>query len=94
MSSKDPRSQDQRTTWRYASMGIELAAAVIGLTLAGYWVDYHFQTAPRGVLVGAVLGIVGGLYNFLREAIKLSRETDRSRHETAQRKHGDERDDE
>ncbi|MBN2445092.1 MAG: AtpZ/AtpI family protein [Phycisphaerae bacterium] len=54
-------------------MGMELAAAIVGLTLAGYWVDLHFQTQPRGLLVGAILGVVGGFYNFIREALQLSR---------------------
>ena len=52
---------------------MELAGAVVGLTLAGLWVDYHFRTRPIGVLVGAVLGVVGGLYNFLREALRMTK---------------------
>jgi F0F1-type ATP synthase assembly protein I len=59
---------------RFTSMGFELAAAIIGLTLVGYWVDHHFQTLPVGVLVGAGLGIVGGLYNFIRAAQRMSRD--------------------
>jgi len=57
---------------RYAGMGLELAASIIGLTLLGLWVDYRFHTRPTGVLVGAGLGVVGGLYNFLRTALRLS----------------------
>jgi F0F1-type ATP synthase assembly protein I len=57
---------------RYAGMGFELAASIIGLTLAGIWVDYRFHTGPTGVLVGASLGVVGGLYNFIRAALRLS----------------------
>lgn len=65
---------------RFASMGFELAAAIVGLTLAGLWFDYHFHTLPVGVLVGAGLGIVGGLYNFFRAAQKMTRdEADRQR---------------
>jgi F0F1-type ATP synthase assembly protein I len=61
---------------RYGGMGVELAAAVIGLTLLGLWIDSRFKTGPTGVLVGAGLGIVGGFYNFLRAALQLSREQD------------------
>jgi F0F1-type ATP synthase assembly protein I len=53
-------------------MGIELAAAIIGLTLLGLWVDYHFGIKPVGVIVGVVLGVIGGMYNFIRSAIRLS----------------------
>ena len=54
-------------------MGFELAAAIIGLTLAGWWVDWKYGTEPKGVVTGAVLGIVGGFYNFIRQALKLMR---------------------
>ena len=53
-------------------MGLELAASIIGLTLAGVWADHHFRSGPVGVLVGAGLGVVGGMYNFIREALQLS----------------------
>lgn len=64
----DPRA----LLFRYASMGLELAGAIVGLTLVGLWVDYAFGTAPIGVLVGACLGVVGGLYNLIREALRMS----------------------
>lgn len=53
---------------RLSGIGIELAAAVAGFALAGYWWDRHFGTAPRGLLIGSVLGIVGGLLNAIRAA--------------------------
>ncbi|MEW6198792.1 MAG: AtpZ/AtpI family protein [Planctomycetota bacterium] len=59
---------------RYASMGFELAATIVGLTLMGVWFDYHFKTSPTGVLIGAALGVTGGLYNFIRAALRLTTE--------------------
>jgi len=66
------QDRERSRLMRYASMGFELAASIIGLTLLGLWIDYRYQTGPKGVLVGAGLGIVGGLYNFLRAAVRLS----------------------
>ena len=60
---------------RYAGMGFELAAAVVGMAAAGYWADHHFGTYPRWVMTGAILGIVGGFYNFIREALELIKAT-------------------
>jgi F0F1-type ATP synthase assembly protein I len=60
---------------RYAGMGVELAGAIIGLTLLGYWIDRHYATEPAGVIIGAAVGIVGGLYNFIRQALRLTAET-------------------
>jgi len=59
-------------TWRLATVGMELAAAVGGGCLLGYWVDREFGTDPWGLVIGAVLGIVGGLYNLVRKAVRES----------------------
>lgn len=60
---------DRRKGLRMAGVGMELAAAVLGLTLVGYWVDRHFGTSPWAVVIGAIVGLLGGMYNFLREAL-------------------------
>lgn len=71
---------------RYAGMGLELAGAIIGLTLAGLWIDWQFGTDPWGVLLGASLGIVGGMYNLIRQAMEMSESTDRAGHRRVQRR--------
>ena len=65
---------------RYAGMGVELGAAIIGLTLLGLWIDYRCQTGPIFLLVGAGLGIIGGFYNFIRQALRMSQELTARRH--------------
>jgi F0F1-type ATP synthase assembly protein I len=55
-------------------MGLELAAAIVGLTLVGLWVDHQFGTGRKGVMIGATLGVIGGFYNFLRQALLLARQ--------------------
>lgn len=52
-----------------AGMGVELAGAILGGCLLGYWIDRHFETRPWGLLIGASMGIVGGLYNMIRKAL-------------------------
>ena len=60
-----------QTHWRrLTSMGVELAAAMIGFTLVGLWIDRRYATEPWGVAIGAILGLVGGMYNFLRQALR------------------------
>lgn len=51
-----------------AGMGFELAGAVAGFTFLGMWIDRHYGTEPRGLLICAAIGVVGGLYNFVRTA--------------------------
>jgi ATP synthase protein I len=59
---------------RHAGVGVELAAAVAGFTLVGYWIDRHFGSAPWGMIVGLALGLVGGLYNLVRESLAAAKE--------------------
>lgn len=73
---EDPQ---QRPSWMSLSgIGIELAAAVAGFTLAGYWFDRHFRTGPWGLLVGIALGLVGGTYNLIRQSLLATKEAGRS----------------
>lgn len=53
----------------YLGVGFEFAAAVGGLALLGYWVDRHFATEPWGVVVGALVGLIGGTYNLIKETM-------------------------
>jgi F0F1-type ATP synthase assembly protein I len=59
---------------RYSGVGLELAGATAGLALIGYWVDGRFGTRPWGTIVGVVIGLVGGLYNLVRESLEAVRE--------------------
>jgi F0F1-type ATP synthase assembly protein I len=54
---------------RYSGVGLELAGATAGLALLGYWLDGKFGTSPWGILIGVVIGIVGGLYNLVKESL-------------------------
>jgi F0F1-type ATP synthase assembly protein I len=62
-----------------ASSGLDLAIVVGGFTAVGWWLDRKYGWAPWGVLVGAILGIVGGLANFLREARAATRASEPGR---------------
>lgn len=59
---------------RYSGVGLELAGATAGLALVGYWIDGRYGTAPWGFLGGVFVGIVGGLYNLVRESLQALRE--------------------
>jgi len=54
---------------RYSGIGLELAGATAGLALLGYWIDSKFGTSPWGILICVVIGIVGGLYNLVKESL-------------------------
>ena len=74
--SEEPRQESKPgTSWtRLSGLGFELAAAVAGFTLMGYWWDRHYGTGPWGLLTGTVLGLVGGMYNLIRKSLIASRD--------------------
>ncbi len=69
---KDP--QDRQPWMRLAGSGMELAAAVGGFALLGYWIDRHNGSSPWGLLIGALLGLIGGFYNLIKASLSASRE--------------------
>ena len=80
-------SADRRSaSWiRYSGIGLELAGATAGLALVGYWIDRRFGTGPWGLLGGVVIGIVGGLYNLVKESLEAIREAKAEDDETAEK---------
>jgi F0F1-type ATP synthase assembly protein I len=66
---------DTKAGLRYVALGTEFAAAILGLSLAGVWVDRHYGTSPWGTLVGALIGLIGGMVNLIREAMGAVRES-------------------
>jgi ATP synthase protein I len=78
----EPRGGNE--AWRSAwSIGFNFAAAVAGFLFIGYAIDRYYGTGPWGVLICTFLGLVGGMYNMIRQALAASkqatREADRQR---------------
>jgi ATP synthase protein I len=58
---------------RFLGAGMELAGAVGGMALIGYALDHWLGTEPWGVVIGATLGIIGGLYNLVKQVTQENR---------------------
>lgn len=63
----EPAKEGQKNALALAfSVGWELASfSLLGVGL-GYWLDRHLKSSPWGTLVGALFGIVIGLYRLIR----------------------------
>jgi F0F1-type ATP synthase assembly protein I len=72
---EEPRSGSDWS--KLSSIGFELVAAVGGFIFVGYLWDRHFRTAPWGLLAGAVLGLIGGMYNLIRQSLLATRQPGR-----------------
>jgi F0F1-type ATP synthase assembly protein I len=64
---------DLSSSARLLGVGLELVASVAGLTVVGYWVDRHFGSQPWGVIIGLALGLIGGMYNLIRQSLLASK---------------------
>ena len=62
----------RRTSRRLAGLGFEFAAAVAGFAFFGYWIGNFYDRPELGILIGAVLGLIGGMYNLIRAALAVS----------------------
>lgn len=77
----------KRPRWTsLAGQGFELTAAVVGFGAVGYWVGHYYGNARVGLLIGAILGILGGLYNLIRAYLRaLSRQSQVKQKESGER---------
>lgn len=63
------------------SIGMNFSAGVAGMGLLGWLLDRWLGTDPWLLLGGVVLGLIGGFYQFIREARAINRRAmDRFKH--------------
>jgi F0F1-type ATP synthase assembly protein I len=60
------------SAWQYASEGTQLAVTLLLGLFVGYKLDQHWGRSPWFLLAGAALGLIAGLYNFLRRFLSKS----------------------
>ena len=78
MGEPEPFKQDRmegeiRIGWRMGGLGMEVASEVAGGVILGWAFDKWRGTAPTGLLVGSIAGIVVSLFTLVRGAVKLNR---------------------
>ena len=71
----DGGRRGQPNPFRVVGAGLELGGGIIGCVLLGYWIDHAFGTGNRGVLIGAIVGCVGGMYRLIMQALRWQRES-------------------
>ena len=72
--SKHPKRVKSRpSSGSLAGLGFEMAAAVAGFSLVGYWIGRYYGNSALGITIGGALGVIGGTYNMIRAALMASR---------------------
>ena len=72
----NPMAADQlRLLWRVAGLAFLLAGETAAGALLGWLYDRWQGTAPTGLTVGGLIGLVVGLVSFVRAAMMVARST-------------------
>ncbi len=70
MLSKFDNNDPDRSWMMYIGLGTQLAATVVLMVLLGVWLDGKFNTRPVLTVIFSFLGVVSGMYNFIKTALK------------------------
>jgi len=58
---------------RLLGAGMELGGVVVVMAGIGYGIDRWLDSGPWGVAVMSLVGVTGGLYNLIKQALRDSR---------------------
>ncbi len=60
---------------KFSSIGIQMAAIIVGFVLLGNYLDEHFESkTPWITIVCSLVGVFGGLYLVIKEVISLNKD--------------------
>jgi len=66
-------SSDAIDLWRLSGLGLEFVASIVGGGVIGWLLDRWLGTGPWLLVAGLLAGLLGGSYNFFRDAMAASR---------------------
>ena len=71
---KGDKSDDDISWGRYAGIGLQMAVGVVLGVVVGQWLDKRYGWAPWGLTIGAMLGLAGGMYLLIKDAIRINKD--------------------
>jgi F0F1-type ATP synthase assembly protein I len=67
---KDDRNQQGHL----AMVGLQVAIGVGVGYAVGWWLDKRYGWSPKGVVIGSMIGLAGGLYLLIKDAIRINKD--------------------
>ena len=69
-----PKRPDDVEWGRYLGVGLQMLAGVgLGL-IVGQWLDRRYHWEPWGTTIGAMLGLAGGMYLLIKDAVRMNKD--------------------
>jgi F0F1-type ATP synthase assembly protein I len=63
------------TNWgKFAGMGLQVTVGVGLGYFIGHWLDKRYGWESRGVVICTMIGLVGGLYLLIKDAINMNKD--------------------
>lgn len=69
-----PTKQSYHSYLKYSGLGMEMALSVVLPLLLGIYLDKQFESAPWGLLLGLVFGLLGLGLNLYKVILQLNRQ--------------------
>lgn len=57
----------------YLGLGTQLAATIVIMFFAGWWLDKEFETTPLFIISFSFFGGFAGIYNFIKTVLQLNK---------------------
>ena len=57
-----------------AMIGLQVAIGVGVGYVVGRWLDRRYGWTPRGMMTGSMIGLAGGLYLLIKDAIRINKD--------------------
>ncbi|HVT89004.1 MAG TPA: AtpZ/AtpI family protein [Tepidisphaeraceae bacterium] len=59
---------------KFLGIGLEIAVGVGIGAVVGWWLDKRLAWTPWGLIVGTMIGLAGGMYLAIKEAMRANRD--------------------
>jgi F0F1-type ATP synthase assembly protein I len=66
--------QPEQNWGHFLGLGLNVAVGVGLGALIGWWLDKRYGWSPKGMTIGALVGLAGGMYLLLKEAMKANKD--------------------
>ena len=68
------KDDDRSDAANLATVGLQVAVGVALGFAIGYWLDKKYGWAPKGEIIGSMVGLAGGLYLLIKDAIRINKD--------------------